>query len=176
MAYIAVVSYPSLEPADRQWIESIRAAHDPQATLLAAHFTFVFPAAVEPNDVAAEIAVAAATVTPIPFVIRSAEAVRAVFQPGGGHVFLVAGEGAGAISALHDLLYAGVLKSHRRDDIPFVPHITVAANADFARCEAIARDVNRNPRTVAGTLEALDLLEMAKGSISSRRRFPLGST
>ena len=40
----AVVAFPLLDADDRQWIESIRAKHDPEAKRIAAHFTLVFPA------------------------------------------------------------------------------------------------------------------------------------
>jgi hypothetical protein len=40
----AVVAFPTFEAADRQWIESIRAKHDPEAKRIAAHFTLIFPA------------------------------------------------------------------------------------------------------------------------------------
>ena len=40
----AVVTFPLLDADDRQWLESIRAKHDPEAKRIAAHFTLVFPA------------------------------------------------------------------------------------------------------------------------------------
>jgi hypothetical protein len=72
MPQLAVVSYPRLEEADRDWIESIRDSHDPQATLLAAHLTFVFPVDVPLADVTVEVTAAARAVAPISFVIRRA--------------------------------------------------------------------------------------------------------
>lgn len=105
------MSYPGLADADRRSIESIRDAHDPQATLLAAHVTLVFPVDVAPDNVGLDVAAVADTVVPIRFVIRSAKAVREV---------------------------------------------------RFARR--------------GGTVETLDLVEIANGIVSSRRRFNLGSS
>ena len=51
----AVVAYPKLEEADRLWIETIRARHDPQAALIPAHFTLMFPAPVDLEVVKAEL-------------------------------------------------------------------------------------------------------------------------
>jgi hypothetical protein len=51
MSKIAVVAYPKLEDSDRRWIESVRAQHDPQARLIRAHFTIVFPAEASPDVV-----------------------------------------------------------------------------------------------------------------------------
>ena len=40
---LAIVAYPSLDEADRQWIESFRTTHDPQRVRIGVHFTLVFP-------------------------------------------------------------------------------------------------------------------------------------
>ena len=104
MIQLAVVSYPRLDEDDRQWIESIRATHDPQAGRIPAHVTLVFPARVSVGDIAAEVANAAGMNAPIPFVIRHATAVRNMFG-NGGHVFLVPDEGGAEIVNLHDQLY-----------------------------------------------------------------------
>jgi 2'-5' RNA ligase len=169
---IAVVAYPTLHRDDRGWLESIRAEHDPQAARLPGHFTLVFPADVALDGIAAEVAAAARSVEPIQFVIRSAKAVRDVSSRG-GHVFLVPSEGAEPIARLHDRLYEGLLKPHLRGDLPFEPHITVAANADFYRCEAIADALNREHRVVAGTLEAVELLDVTQPGIISAGQFAL---
>lgn len=172
MPQVAIVSYPVLGVADRRWVESIRANHDPQAADLAAHFTLVFPADVAPGDLAVEVAAAAGSAAPIPFVIRCAKAVRDAFGRG-GRVFLVPHEGADEITTLHDRLYSGVLRPHLREDIPFVPHITVAAGRDLGWCEAIAAELNRDPRTMAGVLESLELVDIVDGTVSCRGRFML---
>ena len=157
---LAVVSYPRLEEADRQWIESIRARHDPQADRIGVHLTLVFPAEAPPDDVAAEVSVVARSLTPIPFTIRRAKAVPDVIG-GGGHVFLVPDEGRDEIARLHDRLYEGVMRPHLRMDIPFTPHLTVAAHADVDLCEHLARALNLDRRTVSGTLRSLDLVNVA---------------
>jgi 2'-5' RNA ligase len=174
MRRLAIVSYPILAVPDRRWIESIRANHDPQAARLAAHFTLVFPADVASGEVAAEIAAIAGSARAIPFVIRCAKAVRDTFS-GGGHVFLVPDEGANEIATLHDRLYSGVLRPHLREDIPFEPHITVAAGDDFGWCEAIAEGLNQDPRTRVGIVESLELVEIVDGTVSSTGRFILGN-
>jgi len=126
MPLLAIVAYPCLTEADRQWIESIRARHDPQASRISAHFTLVFPVEVSPIDVLRNVSVVAKSTQPIQFVIRDARAVRDALG-GGSHVFLVPDKGRVEITKLHDRLYEGVLRAHLRTDFPFMPHITVAA-------------------------------------------------
>jgi 2'-5' RNA ligase len=173
MPQLAVVSYPVLAPADRDWIESLRALHDPQATRLAGHVTLVFPAAGIGGDVNAEVAAVARAARPIPFVIRWARAVRDV-SGSGGHVFLIPDEGFDEITALHHALYGGGFAASRRVDIPFVPHITVGASHDFSTCEAIARGLTPLDRQVRGRIETIDLLEIGDGSMTSLAQVPLG--
>jgi 2'-5' RNA ligase len=174
MRRLAVVSYPTLAGADSEWIESIRANHDPQADKLAAHFTLVFPFDVGSGDVASEIAAVASLTQAIPFIIRRARAVPDVVNAG-AHVFLIPDEGRDQIVALHDRLYSGLLRPHLRDDITFEPHITVAAGLDVGWCKAIADGLNRAPRAVAGLVESLELVEIGFGTVSSMNRFILGN-
>ncbi len=175
MPQLAVVSYLTLDVADRKWVESIRANHDPQAAKLAAHFTLVFPTDVAPGEVAAEVAAAASSTAPIPFVIRYAKAVRDALGEG-GHVFLLPDEGASReITTLRDRLYSGVLRPYLREDIPFLPHITVAASHDFGCCEAIAKELNRDPRNIAGVLKSLELVDIVDGTVTSTGQFILGN-
>jgi len=171
MPRLAVISYPALRAADRDWIESIRATRDPQAARLAAHFTLVFPAEVASDRVAEEIAAVAGSVRPIPFVIRAARAVRDVFHRR-GHVFLVPEEGSREIAWLHDRLYEGVFKRHFRGDIPFAPHITVAAARDFAWCETFADELERRALEIPGMLRDIELVSVAGGAVVSVEKQP----
>jgi 2'-5' RNA ligase len=166
------VSFPTIETIDRTWIERIRADHDPQAAKLAAHFTLVFPTEETSGAVAAELAGIADSTRPVPFTLRRAKAVVDASDRG-CHVFLVPDEGSQAISELHDRLHGGVLGRHLREDFPFVPHVTVAASADFPWCEAKANGLNRDPLTITGILESLDLLQLDDGAVSSVSRFML---
>lgn len=169
---LAVVAYPRLNEDDRQWIEAIRVKFDPQVARLAAHFTLVFPVEAALNTTTGEVSAVAKSLTPFTFTIRRATAVRNTLTTG-GHVFLVVDEGARAIQELHGSLYAGALKSHRRSDIPFVPHITVAASEDFGWCDALARNLCRG-RTVSGILDALDIVDVALPRVESIGQFTLG--
>jgi len=47
---LAIVAFPSVDEVDRQWIESFRSQHDPQASRLGVHFTLVFPFMAVPGE------------------------------------------------------------------------------------------------------------------------------
>jgi 2'-5' RNA ligase len=168
----AVVGYPDLPAADRLWIEAVRARHAPQAPRIPAHFTLVFPAALA-LDTIVEHASAVARRTPaVPFVLRDVTAVPDAFT-GGGHVFLVPDEGRAAIAALHDDLYGGPLRAFLREDMTFVPHVTVGASSDRAWCEALRQEVASALRPTFGTIGSLDVLEIGDDDIRTAARFDL---
>ena len=171
---LAVIAYLRISEADRTWIESIRSRFDPQVARLAAHFTLVFPLEAGASSVMREASAVARSHDPIAFTIRHAAAVRNVLTTG-GHVFLVADEGGRAIVNLHDRLYGDVLKPHLRSDIPFVPHMTVAASEDFGWCDAFARNICRG-RTISGTLDVIDVVDVGLPRVESIGQFVLGES
>jgi 2'-5' RNA ligase len=163
---IALVAYPTLEERDRLWIESIRARHDPQAPLISAHFTLVFPVELEVETVAAHASSRLRDACPIPFVLR-----RAVALPDpigdGCHVFLVPQEGRDDLAALHDRLYEDVLRPHLREDMPFLPHVTVAGSRDVGECERLAEMLNRQGVDVKGTASSIELIEVGNAGVKT---------
>jgi len=169
---LAVVSYPVLSAGDRDWIEAIRAKHDPQASWIAAHVTLVFPTSDCPSGVADEVASVAKAFSAVPFVIRWVRPVRDI-TGSGGHVFLVPDEGFDGIAALHTALYSGGFAPTRLPDVLFIPHITVGAAPDFAASEAIARNLSPLERQIRGRLETLDLIEVNAGRVQSLHRWRL---
>ena len=174
MRKLAVVAYPTLSARDREWLEAIRSRYDPQALRIRAHFTFVFPTEVLREPFIAQVSRAAARFKPVPFVLR--RAVR--FSDGGSsssHVFLLLEEGRGELVALHDRLYDGVLQSHLRPEVPFVPHMTVAAHPTQAECERIAEDLNREQRVVPGIVDGLDVIEVDESMVRTLAKLPLGA-
>jgi hypothetical protein len=108
----AVIAFPLLEPDDKQWIESIRAKHDPEAKRIAAHFALVLPAVLPLRVTEAHVGRVAHATEPIRFVLR-----RATVAPdtigSGGHVFLIPEDGRDLIAGLHERLYEGALQPER---------------------------------------------------------------
>ncbi len=166
---LAIVGFPRLDEFDFRSIAEVRSAHDPQAIRIGPHFTLVFPFQASAVEIAAELSAVAALTKRVPFTIRRAEAARDVMSGVGGHVFLVPDEGRAEITELHDRLYGGALRSHRRTDIPFIPHITVGADSDFERCQILADAFNNGPRIVHGVLDSFTLVNVATIPVQSVR-------
>ena len=169
---LAVVAYPLLEEADRQWIESIRGRHDPQVSRIAAHFTLVFPVELAAQPVVEHTSAFLMNSRVIPFVLRRAEALTDRIG-GGCHVFLVPEEGREGIAALHGRLYEGVLRPYLRDDMPFLPHITVGGGRDLGECERLAETLNRGKVAVRGTVSSIDVVEVGDENVKTLIRVPL---
>jgi len=133
----------------------------------------VFPCHAALDDAHAAVNAACSSCVPIPFTIRGAEAVGNAIG-GGASVFLIPDDRACArITTLHDRLYQGVLKNHLRRDIPFLPHITVAADSSLERCQALARELSERCRSISGTVDAIDLLDVGPTPLATLHRFLL---
>lgn len=170
---LAIVAYPSLNEPDRQWVESSRAKHDPQAPRIDAHFTLVFPVEAPPSNLEPEIAAVAQSAQSIPFVIDRISVVPDVLG-GGNHIFLVPEEGGVQIATLHDQLYSGVLQGHLRTDIPFTPHMTVGVASDLVAAEELANDVRVQARIIRGTLSSIELVNVGTRRVEQIASFALG--
>jgi hypothetical protein len=74
------------------------------------------------------------------------------------HVFLVPDEGYSNIVKLHDRLYAGVIASELRLDIPFIPHIGIANSLDARRCKQLVDRLNSQQFEIRGRFDGLDVI------------------
>ena len=84
------------------------------------------------------------------------------------HVFLVPDVGLGRLVTLHDRLYAGQLTVYLRLDLPFVPHVTIAALADGAAAFQLARTLNEEGISMHGALTRLTVAQYADGLVTNR--------
>ena len=157
---LAIVAYPEVGIEAGRWLEDVRAAHDPQRDLIAAHFTLVFPCVADPSAVASEIEAVASSREPIRIRFTGIKAVPDALGAG-AHVFLLPDQDAeAALIALHDSLYAGVLRPHLRADLSFVPHVTIASAPDIRRCEDIATSLQERAIAMRGTISELVLVDV----------------
>jgi 2'-5' RNA ligase len=170
----AVVTFPLLDADDRQWIESIRAKHDPEAKRIAAHFTLVFPAVMPARATEAHLTRVAHSTEPIRFVLRRA-AVAPDTLGSGGHVFLIPEDGRDALAGLHDRLHDGVLQPYSRRNTMFTPHITVAAGTSLDPLHTIAGELNAKGMSIRGSISEIVLVEVTPAEIRHTARFQLGA-
>src|SRR5580704_16306041 len=119
MSLLEVVALPIFKSHEREWLERLRAARDPDKS--APHITFVFPGStMQPYDFAAEAKERAKGVKQIHFQLCSAVVV-ADPQVQAFHVFLVPDEGCGAMTRLYNRLHEGKLAAILRTDIVYLP-------------------------------------------------------
>jgi len=173
---LLVLAYPEAAPADRAWIEAIRAAHDPASARVHAHFTLVYPTqALAAAQLIAHVRAVARAYPAFPFVLRAA----IPYPDGSGpekHVFLMPDAGFGALVRLHERLYSGPLASDRRLDMPTVPHITVARLTDPARSRDLAAELNARDWSIPGTVTALTVVRDDGVAVRALARVPLGQS
>lgn len=115
----AIVWFPPF-PMDAP-IEPFRRRFDPMADALPAHVTLVFPFPTNLTviQLASHIRRIVGNWPSLPVSFRDIEGILDEF------VFLMVRDRADAVVALHDKLYRGVLKAYLRDDIPYLPHVTI---------------------------------------------------
>jgi 2'-5' RNA ligase len=157
MAFV-VISYPSISEEDYSWIQGIRYQYDSQYQLIAPHFTFVFPCSLQnPEDLIEHVRKKTQKVKPKPFIIRQIITVKDNLS-GQCHLFLVPHEGLEAFTRLHDNLYTGLLAVKLRQDIPFIPHITIGNGLDLEKSGSLVEKLNKPDLNIKG---AVDFLEVA---------------
>ncbi|MDQ3704378.1 MAG: 2'-5' RNA ligase family protein [Chloroflexota bacterium] len=142
-----------------EWVAGIR-QHYPELShsVLAPHFTFVFPTrAASEDDLVAHVAACADGFKRIDFVLRSSLLVKDDSSDN-YYVMLVPDEGFSGIVRLHDKLYTGVLATSLRLNIPFIPHITVGYSTDVQFCKRVVDALNAAEFEIEGTIAALDIV------------------
>lgn len=170
----AVVAFPLFDVVDRQWIESIRAKHDPEAKRIAAHFTLVFPAILARRDIEPQVARVAQSTQPFRFMLRRAAVVPD--HPGtSGHIFLLPDDGRDALAGLHERLNKGVPQPQWKHGVSFTPHVTVAAANTLDPIHALAGDLNAKGLNIRGSVSSLVLVEVTMAEIKQVAHFALGS-
>ena len=168
----AIVAFPHLQPDDRHWLESIREKHDPQAKVIAAHFTLVFPSVLPPRTTESHVARIAQAAEPVRFVLRRA-AVVADAHGAGGHVFLIPEEGRDGLTQLHNRLHDGPFVSLRPSST-FTPHVTIAAKTPVAPLHLLAAGLNAKAINMRGSISELVLVEVTASAIEMVAHFQLG--
>ena len=110
--------YCTPQCSELQKLQEIREHFDPLADHIPPHITLVFPFQFE-GDLAKHVEMALRAVKPFKLSFDS------VSHEQEDYVFLNVGEGKEAVVDAHDRLYAGPLVEYHREDIPYIPHVTL---------------------------------------------------
>ena len=152
--FYALVHYPAI---DTDVIHQLRKKYDPQVDLIEPHLTIVFPL---PESVGEQKLVShleQALLAWKPFTIR----LKGLQRSWDNCLFLLIEEGKLDVIRLHDELYTGVLAAYYRDDLPFVPHLTLGSFAeDERRCLQALEEVERLGLDYRSVVKRLDLVKI----------------
>jgi 2'-5' RNA ligase len=131
----SIIWLPQFAPEVAARIDRFRAQHDPLAPLVPPHVALVFP--FHANLTALQLASHLKHVTEgwpvLPLTFRGVGRATSV---NGLYTLLMCDLRRDAVVTLHDRLYAGPLAGFLRADIPYEPHLTLAADEDIAAHEA----------------------------------------
>jgi len=118
----ALVHYPNIDGG--QIIDQFRKKYDPQVHLIPPHITLMFPLpeVVGEDHLIHHLESALWGWQPFPLHLHGIQ-----ISPD-GHVFLLIQEGKAGLIRLHDQIYTGLLTDYLREDIPFIPHLTLGVS------------------------------------------------
>jgi 2'-5' RNA ligase len=150
----ALVHYPSI---DTRRIQLLRKKYDPQFELTGPHLTLMFPVPESAGEdhLVRHLRGVLSGVGPFPIHLQG-------FQKSwDGYLFLMVQEGGAEMTSLHDEIYAGPLADYRKEDAPFVPHLTLGAFAGnksgYAAALEEAKRLDLDYRCVLDKLHLLKL-------------------
>lgn len=169
------IAHPEMSPDDRRWIEGLRRAHCPtDAARIAAHFTLAFGTrAIAERVYLAHVAEIAAAVPPFAFRCRRLEAGRD-HATAEGYAYLVPDAGAEKLTALHARLCTGPLAPLLRENVPYVPHITVGRCADFDAATRLCARLGETRFEISGVVRTLTVVAADGEAVAPRAQFALG--
>jgi 2'-5' RNA ligase len=117
MSY-ALVHYPNINTED---INQIRQKYDPQVDLIDPHITLVFPIIESINKKNLILHIDSILSKWKTFSI----CLKGLQKSWDEYMFLIVEEGKVDMVKLHNELYTGILAEYFREDLPFVPHLTL---------------------------------------------------
>lgn len=173
MAYL-VVAYPTLAEDDRRWIDEYRRSNNQRYhPLIDAHFTLVFAISdITPDEFVGEIRTQVAGLERFDFLIK----VATINRDDSGdffHEFLVPDVGYSDIVKMHDRLYSRLFSPYLRFDIDFIPHIGIGDSDDAWTSKRRVDELNEAGLEVAGSIDAIDVIEYTGGVVTTIANIPL---
>jgi hypothetical protein len=170
---LLALSYPSISEANWKWIQNLRQQHDPNYTVVAPHFTLVFPTLErERQSFSEHVRAHLRGQPPISITLRCAIVVKDLLNEH-THTFLVPDQGFSDLVKLHDQLYTGFLADQLRLDIPYIPHINVASSLDATLCKRVADEINSQKLCIPGFIRIIDIVQYAKRTVTTLEQISL---
>ncbi|ADY22130.1 2'-5' RNA ligase family protein [Bacillus paranthracis] len=143
-------------------IEDIRQKHDPLFGLIPPHITIVFPfkSNISNDELKSHILNLAKGIGKIE--IEFANRITSV----GNYLFLEVEGGKEQIEELHDMLYKGPLAQFLREDIPYIPHVTVGRKENAELAAEVAKDIHSLPEKLQCVIDRISVERIGKNGES----------
>lgn len=156
---LLVIAYPEISSDDFNKIQEFRKKHDRFYPVVNPHFTIVFPVEeVKQEEFVSHIKSRCAPFGKIEFTLNCAITVKDSFSEF-WDIFLVPDKGNSSLIKLHDELYKGILITHLRIDIPFIPHLGIGNDVDPFHSINLASDLNREDISISGVISTLSIIK-----------------
>ncbi|MHC5595995.1 MAG: 2'-5' RNA ligase family protein [Nostoc sp.] len=164
MSY-ALVHYPNINV---KHIQQIRHKYDPQVGLIEPHITLVFPIieSINENNLIMHTHRILSNYKTFPISLKGLQ------KSWDKYLFLMVEEGKVDMIKLHNELYTGILAKYCRNNIPFLPHLTLGAFAkdtdDFLQVLEEAQHLDLNYRCVVDQLHLINIADEQRSIIWSK--------
>lgn len=134
-------------------IEDIRKKHDPLFGLIPPHITVVFPfeSSISNDELKLHILKLSKGIQEIE--IEFANQITGE----GEYLFLRVEKGQKQIEKLHDLLYRGALLQFLKEDIPYIPHITVGRKERTELATEAPKDMHSFPEKLQCVIDRISV-------------------
>ena len=167
-----VVAFPEWPQAIRERIDAVRAAHDPQAGLIAPHLTLVFGVrGITETALTRHLRQAVADTKPFDIHL---DTLRLHREGPHGWVYWSVGDGAPDLHCLHAAIHTGPLAGAHDPARPFDPHITLASGPNATALQSLVESEAASWPDCRVTLEALWIGSIAQSRFVSGSRVALG--
>jgi 2'-5' RNA ligase len=152
--FYAIVHYLDI---DTSQINQLRKKFDPQADLIAPHITVVFPVPESVGEQRLASHIDSVVRGWQPFPIR----LKGLLKSWDDCLFLLLADGSANVIALHDEFYTGPVAQYRREDIPFIPHVTLGVfTNDADLCAQVMMEAERMELDYQSYLDRLHLVKI----------------
>jgi 2'-5' RNA ligase len=164
---LLVIAYPILSSQDFDLIQEFRKEHDEfHHSIVLPHFTLIFPVeGVEEKVFMDEIEKQTSDFMKFEFAIQCAMINKDAFTDN-YHIFLVPDEGFSHFVKLHDKLYSGLLSTHLRLDIDFIPHIGIGISKDKFVCKSWVDLWNKDTFSITGGVSAISIVRFENNLVT----------
>ncbi len=139
-------------------IENIRQKHDPLFKLIPPHITIVFPfkSNISNGELKSHILNLSRGIGKIE--IEFANRITSV----GNYLFLEVERGKEQITKLHDMLYTEPLRQFLKEDIPYIPHVTVGRKESAELAAEVAKDIHSFPEKLQCVIDRISVERMGE--------------